>query len=91
MPNAILNSFSGLAQEKASQIRNCANEPDMRAWFDALFLEKFDGEDDRGLKAWTWCATVGRKHMLREGSSQPFLPDQARLVIFLWRRAGHWG
>ena len=80
MPNATLHSFSDLAQASASQARNCANEPDMRAWLKALFLEKFDGEDDRAQKAWAWCSTVGRKHMLREGSSQPFLPEQASLA-----------
>lgn len=72
MPNATLNSFSDLTQGKASQIRNCANEQDLRAWFEALFLEKFDGQDERTQKAWAWRSTVGRKYMLREGASEPF-------------------
>ena len=80
MPNATLNSFSDLTQGKASQIRNCANEPDMRAWFEALFLEKFDGQDERAQKAWAWCSTVGRKHMLREGAFLAFNPGQSALA-----------
>ena len=80
MPHSTLNSFSDLAQETSSQLRNCANEPSMRAWFEALFLEKFDGEDERAQKAWAWCATVGRKHMLREGASLPFIPEPAGLA-----------
>ena len=80
MPNPTLSSFSDLAQEKASQVRNCANEPHVWPWFEALFLEKFDGQDDRAQKAWAWCSTVGRRHMLREGSSKPFLPQQKRLA-----------
>lgn len=84
MPNATLNSFSEFTQGKASQIRNCANEHEMRAWFEALFLEKFDGQDARARKAWAWCSTVGRKHMLREGASEPFRPR--RDVLASWPR-----
>lgn len=84
MPNATLNSFSEFTQGKASQIRNCANEHEMRAWFEALFLEKFDGQDARAQKAWAWCSTVGRKHMLREGASEPFRPR--RDVLASWPR-----
>lgn len=77
---ATLNSFSGLVQDRASQIRNCANEPDMRAWLEALFLEKFNSQDERAQKAWAWCSTVGRKYMLREGASIAFAPSPSTLA-----------
>ena len=73
MPNSTFNAFSGLAQRSVPQIRNCANEPELRGWLEAVFLEKFDIKDDRAEKAWAWCASVGRKHMLREGAHRPHL------------------
>ena len=80
MPKATLKSFSDLAQERASQIRNCANEPELLSWLDAVFFEKFDTLDERAGKAKTWCSTVARKHMLREGASEPFLPQPEALA-----------
>lgn len=82
MPSSILTSFSSLAQERASQNRNCANEPELLAWFGELFLEKFefDADGDRAKMAWAWCSTVGRKHMLREGASHAFSPEPAALA-----------
>ena len=75
MPNAPLSSFSLLAQERAVQSRNCANEPELRAWLDELLHEKLDGEEERAKKAKAWCSTVGRKYMLREGACQRFSPS----------------
>lgn len=79
MPKSALTSFSCLARGNAEQIRNCCNEQDLRVWFGAILLEKFNAEDHRAKKAWAWCSTVGRKYMLREGASKPFRPDAAAL------------
>ena len=52
----------------------------MRAWLEALFLEKFNSHDERAQKAWAWCSTVGRKYMLREGAFLAFSPSQSALA-----------
>lgn len=80
MPDAALNAFSDLAQSQSAQIRNCANEPELRAWFERLLLEKFQDGGERAMKAGAWCSTVGRKHMLRVGASEPFSPSPEALA-----------
>lgn len=77
------NAFGSIVSAKAGEIRNIANEPDVKGWLEDLGLEKLgptETRNDQEKQCFRWLETVGRKALIKaEG-----FDDDAEAMLLSW-------